>query len=164
VEPAGASGTVLLPGNVVGPRTIVPVTPVPQACPNSDWQCLTDHEAQLQIGYPFARYGNAPCGYALENNQTTAQYCYRDVDDGGSLSAAALAAPGIRDGDDIFIENATWIQHAVVNRTAAQKGPAAATPWQAFFDFFSGILGGSSRPDSRLIVVGFDPCPEPPGR
>jgi hypothetical protein len=127
------------------------------SCPNSDWTCLTPAGAGQQFGYPNARYGDEPCGYAQENGQTVNKYCFMDVDSGGKLPAGVLTGNGIRDGDNIYILNQTWIEHSVV------KKPSDTAPLQSFFDFFRGMLSGSSKPESRMEIVGFNPCPEPPG-
>jgi len=148
--------------HIPGMVTLVTTTPAPVSCPNSDWTCLTDAEAQQQFGYPNARYGDQACGYAQEGNQMVAKYCYMDVNT-GTLPAGALAAAGIKEGDDIYILNATLIEHAVVNKSPAQRKVANNIPWQSFFDFFSNFLSGSAKPESRLEIVGFNPCPEPPG-
>lgn len=66
-------------------------------------------------------------------------------------------------GADIFVANDTGVQHGVVNLTAAENPATNAGPVQSFFDFLSGVFGGSSKPTSRLEIVGFNPQPEPPG-
>ncbi len=132
----------------------------PMSCPDADWTCLTPAGAAQQFGYPNARYGDAPCGYAQENGQTVNKYCFMDVDSGGSLPSRVLAANSIRDGDTIYIVNQTWIGRGIVRKPSG----ASAAPFQSVFDFFSGILSGSAKPESRLDIVGFNPQPEPPGR
>ena len=171
IKPGDAVTIVTMPGSVTRtpvsptPTTpFVPTTPVTQVCPNADWSCLTDDEAAQQFGYPNARYGDEPCGYTPVNSQMILKYCYMDVDSGGSLPSGALVAGGIREGDDIYILNQTLIEHAIVNKSPAVRktGDAGTNPVQSFFDFLSGIVGGSAKPESRLDIVGFAPQPEPP--
>jgi len=154
-----AAGDAARSGNANGAGTAAIVTPM--ACPNSDWTCLTPAEAAQQFGYPNARYGDVPCGYAQENSQSVNQYCFMDVDSGGSLSQSALLRGSISNGDDIFIINETWIAHGVVKKS---PGTESGGPLQSIFSFFNGILAGSSKPECRLDIVGFNPQPEPPGK
>jgi hypothetical protein len=140
---------------------VVTTTTTPWACPNSDWSCLTTAEAQAQFGYPNARYGDAPCGYTQA--PVVAKYCYMDVNSGGNLPSAALTATGINNGDRVYILNETFVVEKVV-KTGVKKEIANAAPWQGVFDFLSGILSGSAKPESRLDIVGFNPQPEPPGK
>jgi hypothetical protein len=171
IKPGSTVTLVNTPGSVTRTTTsptqttlfVTTTPPVPWACPNSDWSCLTPAEAGQQFGYPNARYGSEPCGYTPVQNQTIAKYCYMDVDTGGSLPYSALIAGSIKHGDSIYILNETWIQHGVVNKSSLKETGSAA-PLQSFFDFFNGILGGSAKPESRLDIVGFNPQPEPPGR
>jgi hypothetical protein len=135
-------------------------------CPD-DWSCLTPAEAKQKFGL-YARYGTTPCG--LEDNpgsswgMSTLKYCCRDATL-GTLPQGALAASGIKEGDDIYIINDTWIEHAVVKKSPGdgKTGEANTNPFQSFLDFLSGIVSGSAKPESRLEIVGFNPCPEPPG-
>jgi hypothetical protein len=144
--------------------TIVATTAAPVVCPNSDWACLTPAEAAQQFGYPNAQYGDEPCGYTLIDNQTVAKYCSIDVPSSGILSPEILAAGGIMEGADIYIMNETWIQHGVVYRLLGEEKPSLdGGILQSILNFIKNILGGSSKPESRLEIVGFNPCPEPPG-
>jgi hypothetical protein len=167
-KPDTPTTIVSIPGALTRITTIpVPITTTPTitaVCPNSDWSCLTGDEAAQQFGYPNARYGDEPCGFVPVNNAFVYKYCYMDVPS-GSLSPGALAASGIKEGDDIYIMNDTWIEHAVVNKSpeARKTGEAGSNPFQSFLDFVSGIVSGSSKPTSRLDIVGFNPQPEPPG-
>ncbi len=153
---SGVSNENLVP--VSGP-TLVAMTAAPVVCPNSDWACLTPAEAAQQFGYPNAQYGDEPCGYTLIDNQTVAKYCTIDVPSSGILAPEILAARGIRDGVDIYIKNETGIQHGVVKKLPSPDGGIL----QSILNFIQNILGGSSKPESRLEIVGFNPQPEPPG-
>jgi hypothetical protein len=134
-------------------------------CPNSDWTCLTPAEAGQQFGYPNARYGDAPCGYAQENGQTVNKYCFMDVDSGGYLPRNALIAGSIREGDDIYIINQTWVEHAVVNKSPVLQEGGPSTPFQSIFSFFNNMFGGGKiTPETRLQRVGLNPQPEPPAQ
>jgi hypothetical protein len=137
----------------------------PMACPNSDWTCLTPAGAAQQFGYPNARYGDAPCGYAQENGQTVNKYCFMDVDSGGNLPNNALIAGSIRAGDDIYIINQTWVEHAVVNKSPLLQEAEPSTPFQSIFSFFNNMFGGGKiSPEARLQHVGLNPQPEPPAQ
>ena len=143
----------------------VVTTAATSSCPNSDWTCLSPAEAVQQFGDSNARYGNQPCQYVQVNNRTVARYCYMDVDTGGSLPAGALRAAGIQKDEDIYIANASWVQHAVVNtlpETGQGSGGAAPGPLQPVFDFFSSLFGGVPKPAPNLQLVELNPCPEPP--
>jgi hypothetical protein len=174
IKPGNAVTLVNTPGSVTRKTTsptqttlfVTTTPPAPWACPDSDWSCLTEAEAAQQFGYPNARYGDEPCEWMQVSGGFIPKYCFIDVDTGGKLSQSALLATGIKDGDNIYILNQTWIQHTVVKKsTGVQKtSEANSNPVQSFFDFLSGILSGSAKPESRLEIVGFNPCPEPPGK
>ncbi len=85
-----------------------------------------------------------------------------DVPSSGTLTPKVLEAPGITEGDSIFIQNETGIQHGVVNISPAVKEAANANPIQSFINFFTNIFGGSKKPESQLTISGFAPQPEPP--
>jgi hypothetical protein len=164
IAPAGPA---LQAGNFTSFVT-VPTTPLTYTdCPpDSVWICLTQAEAEQRFG-TYAKLGDTPCG--LEENYgsplATIKFCYSDAPL-WSVSSSALDAAGIKNGDDIYIMNKTWIEHAVVNKSpeVRQTGGAGTNPFQSFLDFLSGILSGSSKPESKLEIVGFNPCPEPPGQ
>jgi hypothetical protein len=158
-----ATGT---PGQTVtaAPTTVPTLAPTIQ-CPAGAWVCLTPPEAVQQFGATVARSSANPCGYELDEhgNVTWPKYCCISTAD-GVLPPAVLDSPGLKNGDDIYIVNASGITHAVVNKSpsgAAESG-AASGPVQALLDFIANIFGGSSKPPSRLDIVGFNPQPEPP--
>jgi len=165
-KPATTATIVQIPGALTRITTgPVPVTTTPtitMVCPNADWSCLTEAEAAQQFGYPNARYGDEPCGFVPVNNLVVYKYCFMDVTS-WSLPPGALAATGIREGDDIYIMNDTWIEHAVVNKTPAVTDNGDV--FQPVFNFFSSIISGKlPTPAERLERVGLNPCPEPPAQ
>jgi hypothetical protein len=163
---AAPANPALRAGSYASIVTLQP-TPVQYVPCLDDWSCLTPAEAKQKFGL-YARFGTTPCG--LEDNpgsswgMGTLKYCCRATSL-GSLPQGALAASGIKEGDDIYIINDTWIEHAVVKKSpgVGKTGEAETNPFQSFLDFLSGIVSGSAKPESRLEIVGFNPCPEPPG-
>jgi hypothetical protein len=151
---------------VAGQGIPVATTAPPTACPNSGWSCLSPAEAVQQFGDENARYGDQPCQYVQDmNNRTIARYCYSSVDTGGSLPGSALSAAGIQKDEDIYIANASWVQHMVVStspETGQGSGAGNAGPLQPVFDFFSSLFGGVPKPAPNLQLVELNPCPEPP--
>jgi hypothetical protein len=156
------------------PGEMTLVTPVPGTTmtyvdcpPDSDWICMTPAEAQQRFG-TYARLGDTPCG--LEENYgsplAAIKFCYSEAPS-MSLPSGALTATGIREGEDIYIMNKTWIEHAVVNISPATgqegSGGGNAGPLQPIFDFFSSLFGGGvPKPSAHLELVELNPCPEPP--
>lgn len=155
----------LSPGNYAGGVVSVPTTPMTYVDCTGTWICLTPAQAEQQFGDSWARKGDTPCGLEETGSPLAAlKYCYQDAPS-WSLPAGVLDAADIADGDNIYIMNRTWIERAVVKRSPAvqETGTANTNPFQSFLDFLSGIVSGSSKPESRLDIVGFNPCPEPPG-
>jgi hypothetical protein len=159
-----SSATVLGAPTTPGSVPFSPEPPAPVICPNPDWSCLTLAEAAAAFGNTYAQFGNQACGYSGSGDQMVAKYCYQDIPNSGTLSAAALNAKEITEGADIYIFNESGIQHGIVNKSSALQESKAvdSNPIQQIFDFFSNILGGSKKPMSRLDIVGFAPQPEPP--
>jgi hypothetical protein len=160
----GGSGITMITGDP-DPLLLQESAAEQASCPNAGWSCLTPAAAVQQFGSTNARYGDLPCAFTQEGNQTVAEYCYQDVTLDGMLSTGAIGAGGIQNGADIYLMNDTGELHAVVNAPPALRpaGAAPESPLQPLIDFFSNIFGTSSKPPSKLDIVGFNPQPEPPG-
>jgi hypothetical protein len=154
------------PDHTVTTVPAVTVSPVPIPCPDGVWTCLTPPEAHIQLGDSVARSSAKPCGYELDEhgNVTWSKYCFISTAGtaDGVLPPAILDSPGLKNGDDIYFENASGITHAVVNKSLAGAAAPASGPVQAILDFIANIFGASSKPPSKLDIVGFNPQPEPP--
>jgi hypothetical protein len=159
----------ILPGSVTRVTlTSVPVTTTPEskACPqNSNWTCMTRFAAGTLFGDTYAQLGSLPCEVTQVDGQWAYKFCFQDIPSSWSMTPGALASAGIRQGDDVYILNRTWIEHDVAGTSPAAlaNGAGSANPFQPVFDFFSGIFGGSPpKPELNLQLVELNPCPEPP--
>lgn len=166
-EPTSSSGhrtvqptTLAVPAGV----TLVTTTAVPVVCPNADWICATPEMAGYWYGDVFARYGDEPCGYT--GSEGAAEYCYMDLDDKNFIGGT-INATGFTEGQPLYMVNGTIYRKLMTADVVMKSGqkPSSVPPWQGFFDFFAGIVSGSSvKPDARLTIIGFNPQPEPPAK
>jgi hypothetical protein len=126
---------------------------------------MTMFAARTLFGDSYAQLGSLPCEVTQVDGQWAYKFCFQDIPSSWSMTPGALAASGIKKGDDVYIMNKTWIEHDVVNTSPAVQtgGGGNANPFQPVFDFFSGIFGGSApKPEPNLQLVELNPCPEPP--